>query len=368
MKQIIRKMYLSILTSILVLVVSVTTTYAWAGILSYSSTEKFSVNLEKQEQSDYAILISTDGVHFSDSLNGYDLKRAILTNMGIDCSSYEDSFVADLFSKVELNPVSMQKRNNEVGPFVCLDEVTSLGFNYGNVTEESEFVKKSYFDFDLYVTFNYAGRTENITEEVLTENQIVYLDNVPNMIRSQSTHAYLANPYSFKDYFFDKTFTDVSVNAANAARVAISKYEVMTRGIPDDSKAITDTYIYQGGTALPTVDEGIYSFGGMMDSDNNIALTEYNTIYPKKSVSLALLDEFRNNRSNASGTEDAIAINEATEGNWLVDPDEGLNTKTMVKFNIKFWIEGFDGDCFLGISGLPVSLNLTLATKKHMDA
>lgn len=366
MKTIIRKMWLSIITATLVLIVSVATTYAWTGFLSFSTIEKFNVSLKGEEQSDYTILISTDGIHFSDELNTLELKKAILTNMGYQDLN-DNKTIEDTFSKIVLNAVSMQRNNQNIGPFVSLSEITKPDFKYSNVIQESDEVKKSYFNFDLYLTFDYSGAAENMTDAVLNAGQVIYLADIPNLVTGSVRTSQLSNPYSFQDYFEGEIFKKTTVNSASSARVSISKYELMKRGEPDSTKQITETQIYQGGTALPTLDEGVYSFGGIMEDANNIAFREYNTINRKEPISIELLNEFRKNRFNSNGMEDAIAIDETREGQWLVDVDEGLNTKTMVKLNVKMWIEGFDADCFEVISGLPVCLNLTFATKKKVE-
>ncbi|MDE6013967.1 MAG: hypothetical protein K2G50_03365, partial [Anaeroplasmataceae bacterium] len=202
MKQMIRKTYLSIFTSILVLIVSITTTYAWAGILSYSSTEQFTINLEKIEHSDYSLLISLDGVHFSEGISMVQLRRTILSNMDVDCSNLSDTVVNDVFSKLVMNPVSMQQNGNEIGPFVCLEDITGVSkFNYASVVNESEKAKKSYFNFDLYLSFDYTGSKEFVSEEVINDSQSVMLSNISNLLVGPTKGIQLSRPYQFQDYF-----------------------------------------------------------------------------------------------------------------------------------------------------------------------
>ena len=81
MKQIIRKMNLSIITCMLVLVLNVTTTFAWAGLQTYSNVENFDVSLESSQT--YQIKISLDGENFSSNLNELAFKRTVLDNMGV---------------------------------------------------------------------------------------------------------------------------------------------------------------------------------------------------------------------------------------------------------------------------------------------
>lgn len=365
MKQIIRKMYFSILTSILVLVVSVTTTYAWAGILSYSSTEQFIIHLDKIDHADFSIMISLDGKNFSEGISMADLRRNILENMDIDCSRYSDSVVNDLFSKIVMNPVSMQKTGLQTGPFVCLEDITdNTQFDYKNVVESSR-AKKSYFNFDLYLSFDYTGAHDQATEELLNDSHSVLLSNANRLVVGPTKSIQLSKPYQFQDYFNQEKISKTTVNVASAARVALTKYEVVDRGHPEDAKNVSDLIIYQGGTATPTKEADVYSFGGIMDSKNNLAFTEYNNINVKK-ISEDTLNDFYQNRCKDE-LEDAISFSELDEGHWFIEKEDGLNTKTMMKINVKMWIEGFDGDCFNVIGHSPFTLNLVFSTKKPTD-
>ena len=49
MRKAMRKVYMSILASMLVLVTTVVTTYAWANLSQYTSTERFEIGLENAE-------------------------------------------------------------------------------------------------------------------------------------------------------------------------------------------------------------------------------------------------------------------------------------------------------------------------------
>ena len=79
MKEIIRKMNLSIITCILVLVLNVTTTFAWAGLQNYSNVEDFDMSLESSLE--YELKISLDGINFYNEINELDFKKVLLKNM-----------------------------------------------------------------------------------------------------------------------------------------------------------------------------------------------------------------------------------------------------------------------------------------------
>src|SRR5574344_2612648 len=81
LKKLIRKMYISILTCVLVLCTTITTTYAWLGSLPYSNVGKFSLAVDF-EQGDYSLKISADGENFYESLTDVQVKRAVLIGTG----------------------------------------------------------------------------------------------------------------------------------------------------------------------------------------------------------------------------------------------------------------------------------------------
>lgn len=360
MKPLTRKVYLSILTSLLVLIVTITTTYAWTGILSYASTDPFNIGLEKIETSDYSIQISLDGKNFSDGIPLVEIKRSILSNMdlNVDVSTLPSNAVERLFSGIGLLPVSMKRNNNDVGLFASLEEFTKEGFKYENYSEESALVKKSYFKFDLYLSFEY--RNPEVTEEtILKKQQEVYLSNLENMMHSTSKSIFLANSFTFKNYFPFKKFTEATVYTSSSARTSLAKYEVVEKGKPElyEGKSPTKTYIYQGGTALPTENaDGSYSFGGIMPAEDNIGFAEYNKINDKKQLSNELLEEFQLSRA------EEISIIGAPQ-QWIVTKEDNLTVQKMIKFSICMWIEGFDADCFNVVSFMPVTFNLIFSTR-----
>ena len=87
MHKVVKKLYISILTSMLVLVTIVATTYAWVGILTYSNFDNISMNLEISDSNrTYQLLISTTGEvgSYGDSIPYMDVQKAIMDYKGID--------------------------------------------------------------------------------------------------------------------------------------------------------------------------------------------------------------------------------------------------------------------------------------------
>ena len=83
MRGVSKKMFISILTSVIVFVTMVATTFAWVGIFTYASTDSFNLNLKVSDlDSNYFLVISSSGKRgtFSDEVDPFDLKKQIMTN------------------------------------------------------------------------------------------------------------------------------------------------------------------------------------------------------------------------------------------------------------------------------------------------
>ena len=75
-----KKLYISVLTSILVLLTTVATTFAWVGVFANSTFESFDVIIKASGLEEYGIVISATGEEgtFSDSISSTSIKRQIL--------------------------------------------------------------------------------------------------------------------------------------------------------------------------------------------------------------------------------------------------------------------------------------------------
>ena len=258
-----------------------------------------------------------------------------------------------------MHPVSTQRKGNELGSFISLDDIVP-GFVYEYNAIETEAASRAYFEFDLYLTFDYVGDGV-VNAYFLNKKHSIYLANIEEMIVSTNQTATLSRVFEFENYFPGISFEhNVTVNAASATRLALSKYDVVDRGdvAAYDGVKPSNLTIYQGGTSTPTVDEdGVYSFGGLMPEGDNLAFVEYNNIHNPE-ISTSLLDEFINNRG------EEIAFGEATD-RWVVIQEDGLTVNKMIKFKVCMWIEGFDADCFHVIGDSSVSLNLTFSSSSE---
>ena len=97
-----KKLYISVLTSILVLLTTVATTFAWIGVFANSTFEQFDIGIRVSNLDEYNIDISLDGINFSKDgiIEGVELQKQILLNWGYSESVLDnDEKINYYFSK-----------------------------------------------------------------------------------------------------------------------------------------------------------------------------------------------------------------------------------------------------------------------------
>lgn len=360
MQNIIRKVYLSIMVSILCMITLVTVTFAWVGFLDFSSFEQFQINLNSSELEEYGIEISLTGEDgsFGSSVDTIELKRNILINQGYSASDLpldtaeQRARIENLFKNINLVQCSAIPQNNTFSDFKDISNETT----------------RAYFKFDLYISayhaFESGEESEFYLDTYLTGNLLEGTKETKNLINEYTYPSDFVNTASNGITANTKIKNNITIDSSSACRVAIQKYGVATKydlSYYDTNSDATDLIIYQGGTAMPTYnpDTGVYSFGGIMEDKYNLALYDYNKKYPTraKTVPSDLLSR-KDIEFNPNG------------GNQIIDsskPEEKIGVNQMMKMTIYFWFEGWDADCFDIIDRKPVTLNLNFSINDTKD-
>ena len=366
MRGISKKMFISILTSVIVMVTMVATTFAWVGIFTYANTEKFQLNLKTSKlDSSYYLTISGTGKRnsFSDSVPAIDIERQIVNfrydNNYIDTN---DEVITQLYDRISLAPVTTSIINNSFTEFEEID------YNYSSLKFD---VSKDYFKFDLYLS---VDTKEGITSETTGINSNVLLAGLDETLNGTiSTGKFLnSNPFGnlpsgqINDLL--KSIPETySVNSKNACRIGLSLFEPIE--IDDEytgHELPVKSYIYQGGNELPSYDEetGVYDLGGCLPEDQNTALQELRIIRPAYS---SLPSGLYYEKLNSAMARNDLTITEENSKLWdkqnnykYLGVMNGIQTK--MKITVYFWFEGWDSDCLQLIERNPVSMQLTFTT------
>ena len=341
-----RRVFMSILSILLVFVTTVATTFAWVGILNYSELSEFELNLGVGESNNqYALAISAkeDGV-YSDKADIVDIKRQILINRGVSSTNLvTEENVTKAFNRIELDAVTTAD----------LKEFTQL--NHENKTFESS---KSYFKFDLYIKVN--SNAEKVEDDINFNTGLTLSPEV-NPIQGVRCASNIFNgiTYPSKGIYENPGFaitsnnSYVEIDSSFATRFALEIYKPKSQlETYSESDKPVITKIYQGGTQLPSkLDTNYYSFGGILPEEYNLAYQEYKKMFDLGSE--FMIPDKILNRNDLEITDETKALFDKSMSFGIKN---GVSDK--IKITVYFWYEGWDADCFAAIAGEQVSLNL----------
>ena len=384
MRKYFNKLYLSIALVVLSLLTMVATTYAWVGLLTSTTFDEFTINLQEHESdeiSEYTIKLSLDGINFYDNINSYELKRYLLHNIdptGIykdyvtknSQGKYivSDNVVERDYSKLRVDQCTVE-RPEEPGGYLS----TRLGY-FKNMKGE---VTHNLLKFDLYLAIekNVTGGEEDQSEKKLDlylrgSKQLFTADDSASGIYSFNLFNSVTYPNSYGSYLGQPILGDganqihpnqtvngnVKVDITTSCRVAIEKFKAMPKGDPSNLTYDDEIFIYQTGSFYPTYNSstGLYDFGGILPSEYNFARVYYNTIYNNNP--LGEVPDLILRRGDTIYQDDGNV-------NHIVNQGDGVTTDKMVCLRIYFWYEGWDSNCFEIIDNKKVTLNLEFNTK-----
>ncbi len=345
MQNAIKKVYISMLVVVLCAVAFTATTFAWVGIFTSASLERFQINLSEQELEEYGLEISLTGEEgtFSSTIDQTELRKQLLINMG-----YNGSYISNE------NAINNAFRNITLAQ-CTVNPKSAVGFKQF-LTADNKLTTK-YFKFNLFIS---SSTTDNadMSADFCPD---IYLSG--NLFDGTLDEVNLVNEYTYPSTFVNNVVNGikpnttisnrVKVNSSSASRLAIQKYNVVEKGHPELYESysnVIDYIIYQGGTEKPTCDSnGIYSFGGIMEDQYNLALYDWNM---KHDLDIKRVPTWAINRGD-------VEFNDST--NKIVDSTieaERIRLGQMMKLTIYFWFEGWDADCFNVIDRNPVTINL----------
>ena len=366
-----KKLYISILTSIVVLITTIATTFAWVGVFANSTFEQFDIEIKASSLEEYGIEISATGEEntFSDSISSSQIKRQILTNWGYrNVSMLTDESVNSLFSTLNMHQCTNTPILNSNNTIQKLGDFRTIENN----------ITKQYFKFDIYIasTRFYEG---NSSSSFLLD---VYLNQ--GLLYSPVKKYDLIGPVPFPNSFVsplnnlpvginaitgnDEVPKTIYSSAAASARVAFEKYEVVAKGNPNlyEGKEPISTVIYTGDSYdYPTYDEvnNQYEFGGILPNDSNFAVMYYNYydfVNAKNGIShVSVPNSIYSIRGVESSTADKTLHSNT---NHLIDSEnsnEKIGLTNMMKVTVSFWLEGWDADCYSILDRNPITLSLS---------
>jgi hypothetical protein len=395
-------MLISILTSVVVFVTMIATTFAWVGIFTYASTDSFQMNLKVNKSSNYFLTISpydsTVSNDFCDSVPLADIQKQVLNFWNIPFGQDDSASVIDSLYTRRHNVEASSPNIDDNGNINGFSRIVNL--NSGPLEYVST---NTYIKFDVYLSVNTIDGITVIKDDETGEivggtsgiNAYVALDEISktligtmnsyNLINGNVIRRYNPSNFDWQYYYAHKSLSSITTidgeekiidkasirtDSSSAARFALAVYNPIkiTDTYTGDETPI-NTIVYQGGSALPTYDEtsDVYSMGGILPEEYNFAYQEANALYNVFNRGLRIPNktaEFENNVKQLTGTKkDNIVWNapsysdvDINNVNYL-GVEKGIQTKQ--KLTIYFWFEGWDSDCTWVIDRKSVTMNLT---------
>lgn len=361
MQNVVKKVYISILTCVIVMITMVATTFAWVGILTTTGVGGFDLGIQSSiNGDDFELQISTNGVDFSKEVSSTSIKQQILKNMGIDyehalSNPNDANTISQYFNRVAImDPVSSGIENNQFTGFYAIEK---------NEYNQYEFkASKKYFKYDIYLTISSKNEIQNDTKI----NASILLANLEEAIKgvnctgsSLNGNPFLNASDDFKYPMLKNLPSQLTINSASSARFALQIYNPIKIDDSYTNQTPMKTIIYQGGTNEPSLKDGIYSFGGILPEEYNFALKELNSAN-STNYGDADFPVGRNNDLELTSGENEVWLKptniDSNNINFLGIQD-GISTK--MKISVYFWFEGWDADCLYFISHKEATLNLT---------
>ena len=389
MRNVNKKMLISILTSVIVLITIVATTFAWVGIFTYANTDDFSFNLKVSElDANYFLTISATGEKgsFADEANTLDIKKQILMNLNNWTEEFIETKTNDeidvLYSKYCITTPSTALLNADGN----IDKFYSINNKNSNYYETYT-ATNSYIKFDIYLSVDtkegikYDQETGLAPEDVMINTNVLITELGDTLVGTLCDQK-LTNLNPYKDMELPSNYSALSrlpdkeyfkMNSANATRFALCLYDpIDVRSTYSGNETPTRTLIYHGGEQLPVLDGDVFDLGGILPEEYNTALRELLIIRPnyKNGVVSSFNQKYESDleKAIARGQTDLDLVEENSKI-WEKPSDGELSSKaylgvyngiqTKQKVSVYFWFEGWDADCALSINERPVTLNLT---------
>lgn len=397
-----RKLYISIFTLILLVVLSGTVTFAWFKL----NTNAWFSNVEISASTNANLKISIDGKNYTSTLDAKDLEKSIVAKANgyeLRCDAQgEDPYWYDPEEKknIEITDALLESefKNMSLKPVTTSDGKRFKSLLLDNITIQSKY----YIEFDIYFESIVDGKhTEDVQEVYFSNRTITYDDGT--VIPKTEIGTTKAEEIGFPDNIL-ASFKTLDLTTGKM----ISYDAASKKATSEDGEDITDsfektfrTYVsdavrfsveaksnrtttqdssLDGGVKIYELNKGNGSYattlkekgadtnnttyaglsGAMYDANKNAALTYYNTVKKKGledgNSSDKPLDPISYN--DVPNTLKGLDTIEAAKIIRLdSDNDYGRNGKAMM--TVRLWLEGWDADCIDTVLDQDVSITLS---------
>ncbi len=390
-----RKLYISIFTLVLLIVLSGTVTFAWFKL----NTNAWFSNVEISASTNANLKISVDGKNFKSQLTEEDLAKSIIAKAnGYELRCDAAGQISYWYDPLEEKEIEISSNVVKELEKISLKPVTTTdGKSFKSLLQNNITVTdKYYIEFDIY----FESITDDAQQVFFSNRQITYEDGtiIPkteigtkekdedrfpdNILASFDTLDLTTGKMISYDAATKKATSDgvdVTESFEQNFRTYVSdavrfSVEAKSNGVVETTENFKNKVkIYElnkgnGSYATTLSDESIESSGttysglsgAMYDSTKNAAFTYYNTVK-------------RNALNDGSSTDqplEAISYTDVPETFKGLDTTEAAKIVTLnaannygrngnVKMTARLWLEGWDADCIDTVLDQNVTITLS---------
>lgn len=341
MKVLRRKLILSIIAALVIVMCLTSTTFAWFAKNREAWIDEFELEIEEYD----GLYISVDGIKYKQKITSAELKRAIIAkkeNKDYNDESLTVEHVNDEYSKIKFFDVTTSDLEN----FKEIDS-TSQTDGFYNLKDASKY---HYVNFDLYFMVEQYGNVSSeyelhfITDEVAPKFQA----NVPYMTSGE------VNVKSITSFdVLDVINTGANINYSYGNNIKFDPANALRLAVVNKAENLNNVFEPNLGTSSYALDGG----EGIYDPKANLAF-QYLNAYAK--YDLAPLKKTDN---DAYDYEETIKDfnSDIALGTFSKNDNNEFN---VIKLEFAVWIEGYDGDYIAGASLNPIKCYLSFYKKE----
>lgn len=391
-----RKIIYGITTAALLVATFTTSTYAWLNFSAKAEVSGFSFTAT----SGLGFQISIDNEHFKSRLTADEVKYSMLMSFRPDIYSLDETGeklykVNELGQKVEM---TIEEVNQDITDNIQLLPVTTKnGRDFTNLFEGKTYVSDGKY-LEFYVYFRTTSRlaSDGLTYDIYLNGEDKVGDGgevlSPVSITSATTLVPLRadmNTIGYDPVTHEKSLRNltrgevIEVYSSNALRFSTTESAYIQNGTVDDGNGnqvpnmeyvvvddstkiyeINDTeHLYTDlGSYASNYDENTLPFNQddyyLYSSNCNAMYTYYNRLKTKAPLTSRLPDY------ESLPTTIKSLTKKDDGGNLIYDKITTLSSgEDAKKITFRFWLEGWDADCFDGLTN-NISVGLSFGSKK----
>lgn len=335
-----RKVFMSVMSLLMIAATFTSTTYAWFKINSSANVSGFDFEVNSGE----GFWVSIDGENYYQDLTATQIKQAIV--LGYDNVSY--SLKEEKLIHTETNAVVSNEEIDKIltEKILLLPRTSTDGMNLKDLYGSSSLATDgSFVEFSIYFDAHSKVAEEGQSYEIyLSGQEIILNDNTklnPTSITSDVTNVTLLADMNTMNGYKSAGQT-MQVYSANAMRMSTQDTSLET-----PSATIYElTNEYDLGSYATDYSGEDIELQKLYSADSNAMFTYYNNLRSSSPLQKMEYEKMPQAIRTIDSVDDLPTVTTVKSG----------STAKLVTF--RFWLEGWDADCF---DGLDKSINVKLS-------